>query len=170
MFLNHACQSRQSSIPDPTSCSYCIQKKFAKEQVHRFCGYDILFLLISVLVWLSLFNISFNHKIYTNTTFLFEPVRSMLYTGEYHLDLIVGYGAVPVIVPRVSGIHKLLESFEPILVFCFVKERMFILLFMKLKHQLFHPKNLKGSRSCIPVILPLIEKRTWSNSNSWSFA
>jgi len=34
--------------------------------------------------------------------------------GEYHLDLIVGYGAVPVIVPRVSGIHTLLDSFEPI--------------------------------------------------------
>lgn len=34
--------------------------------------------------------------------------------GEYHLDLIVKYGAVPVIVPRVTGIHKLLESFEPI--------------------------------------------------------
>lgn len=35
-------------------------------------------------------------------------------TGEYHLDLIVNYGAAPVIVPRVSGIHMLLESFEPI--------------------------------------------------------
>lgn len=34
--------------------------------------------------------------------------------GEYHLDLIVNYGAVPIIVPRVSGVHKLLESFEPI--------------------------------------------------------
>ena len=34
--------------------------------------------------------------------------------GEYHLDLIVGYGAVPVIVPRVSGVDKLLENFEPI--------------------------------------------------------
>ncbi|OIW07388.1 hypothetical protein TanjilG_10223 [Lupinus angustifolius] len=33
---------------------------------------------------------------------------------EYHLDLIVEYGAVPVIVPRVSGVHMLLESFEPI--------------------------------------------------------
>ncbi|KAL2329522.1 hypothetical protein Fmac_017103 [Flemingia macrophylla] len=33
---------------------------------------------------------------------------------EYHLDLIVGYGAVPVIVPRVSGVHMLLDSFEPI--------------------------------------------------------
>lgn len=38
----------------------------------------------------------------------------MLNTGEYHLDLIVSYGAVPVIVPRVSGVHMLLESFEPI--------------------------------------------------------
>ncbi|KAK3189320.1 hypothetical protein Dsin_028881 [Dipteronia sinensis] len=34
--------------------------------------------------------------------------------GEYHLDLIVSYGAVPVIVPRVNGVHMLLESFEPI--------------------------------------------------------
>ncbi|CAL0308278.1 unnamed protein product [Lupinus luteus] len=34
--------------------------------------------------------------------------------SEYHLDLIVEYGAVPVIVPRVSGVHMLLESFEPI--------------------------------------------------------
>lgn len=29
------------------------------------------------------------------------------------MDLIVGYGAAPVIVPRVSGMHALLESFEP---------------------------------------------------------
>ncbi|KAH7533937.1 hypothetical protein FEM48_Zijuj04G0184600 [Ziziphus jujuba var. spinosa] len=36
------------------------------------------------------------------------------FVGEYHLDLIVGYGAVPVIVPRVSGVHRLLDSFEPI--------------------------------------------------------
>ncbi|GMH20661.1 hypothetical protein Nepgr_022502 [Nepenthes gracilis] len=36
------------------------------------------------------------------------------FVGEYHLDLIVGYGAVPVIVPRVTGIHMLLDSFEPI--------------------------------------------------------
>lgn len=36
------------------------------------------------------------------------------FVGEYHLDLIVGYGAVPVIVPRVNGVHMLLESFEPI--------------------------------------------------------
>ncbi|KAK4284169.1 hypothetical protein QN277_001037 [Acacia crassicarpa] len=36
------------------------------------------------------------------------------FVGEYHLDLIVGYGAVPVIVPRVSGLHMLLDSFEPI--------------------------------------------------------
>ena len=35
-------------------------------------------------------------------------------SGEYHLDLIVNYGAVPIIVPRVSGIHMVLESFEPI--------------------------------------------------------
>lgn len=36
------------------------------------------------------------------------------FVGEYHLDLIVNNGAVPVIVPRVPGIHMLLESFEPI--------------------------------------------------------
>ncbi|XP_047312898.1 putative glutamine amidotransferase GAT1_2.1 [Impatiens glandulifera] len=36
------------------------------------------------------------------------------FVGEYHLDLIVNYGAVPVIVPRVTGVHMLLESFEPI--------------------------------------------------------
>ncbi|KAJ7943113.1 Class I glutamine amidotransferase-like superfamily protein [Quillaja saponaria] len=36
------------------------------------------------------------------------------FVGEYHLDLIVKYGAVPVIVPRVSGLDTLLESFEPI--------------------------------------------------------
>ncbi|KZV34304.1 hypothetical protein F511_28006 [Dorcoceras hygrometricum] len=36
------------------------------------------------------------------------------FVGEYHLNLIVNYGAVPVIVPRVPGIHMLLESFEPI--------------------------------------------------------
>ncbi|GMJ00703.1 hypothetical protein like AT5G38200 [Hibiscus trionum] len=36
------------------------------------------------------------------------------FVGEYHLDLIVTYGAVPVIVPRVTGVHMLLDSFEPI--------------------------------------------------------
>ncbi|OIT27406.1 PREDICTED: uncharacterized protein LOC109213991 [Nicotiana attenuata] len=36
------------------------------------------------------------------------------FVGEYHLDLIVSYGAAPVIVPRVSGVHMLLESFQPI--------------------------------------------------------
>jgi gamma-glutamyl-gamma-aminobutyrate hydrolase PuuD len=36
------------------------------------------------------------------------------FVGEYHLDLIVGYGAVPVIVPRVAGVDALLDSFEPI--------------------------------------------------------
>ncbi|XWS36917.1 hypothetical protein CRYUN_Cryun20dG0126300 [Craigia yunnanensis] len=36
------------------------------------------------------------------------------FVGEYHLDLIVGYGAVTVIVPRVSGVDNLLDSFEPI--------------------------------------------------------
>lgn len=30
------------------------------------------------------------------------------------MDLIVKYGAVPVIVPRVSGLQSLLDSFEPI--------------------------------------------------------
>ncbi|MED6132315.1 hypothetical protein PIB30_017747 [Stylosanthes scabra] len=30
------------------------------------------------------------------------------------LDLIVRYGAVPVIIPRLSGLHTLLESFHPI--------------------------------------------------------
>ncbi|KAK3163834.1 hypothetical protein QOZ80_1AG0008910 [Eleusine coracana subsp. coracana] len=36
------------------------------------------------------------------------------FVGEYHLDLIVGYGAAPVIVPRVAGVDALLDSFEPI--------------------------------------------------------
>ncbi|KAL8138052.1 hypothetical protein V2J09_004053 [Rumex salicifolius] len=36
------------------------------------------------------------------------------FVGEYHLDLIVSYGAVPVIIPRVTGVHMLLDSFEPI--------------------------------------------------------
>ncbi|KAH7282036.1 hypothetical protein KP509_35G009200 [Ceratopteris richardii] len=36
------------------------------------------------------------------------------FVGEYHLDLIVKYGAVPVIVPRVTGLDNLLDSFEPI--------------------------------------------------------
>ncbi|EPS59812.1 hypothetical protein M569_14990, partial [Genlisea aurea] len=36
------------------------------------------------------------------------------FVGEYHLDLIVSYGAVPVIVPRVTGVNMLLHSFEPI--------------------------------------------------------
>eukprot|EP01018_Ginkgo_biloba_P022505 Gb_23243 [translate_table: standard] len=36
------------------------------------------------------------------------------FVGEFHLDLIVKYGAVPVIVPRVSGVQMLLDSFEPI--------------------------------------------------------
>ncbi|KAE8663875.1 putative serine/threonine-protein kinase [Hibiscus syriacus] len=35
-------------------------------------------------------------------------------SGEYHLDLIVAYGAVPVIVPRVRGVHNLLDGYEPI--------------------------------------------------------
>nr|GMD96605.1 putative glutamine amidotransferase GAT1_2.1 [Ipomoea batatas] len=33
---------------------------------------------------------------------------------EYRLDLIVSYGEVPVIVPKVAGVHMLLDSFEPI--------------------------------------------------------
>ncbi|XP_044974603.1 putative glutamine amidotransferase GAT1_2.1 [Hordeum vulgare subsp. vulgare] len=36
------------------------------------------------------------------------------FVGEYHLDLVVGYGAAPVIVPRVAGVHAMLDSFEPI--------------------------------------------------------
>ncbi|KAL2485094.1 Class I glutamine amidotransferase-like superfamily protein [Abeliophyllum distichum] len=36
------------------------------------------------------------------------------FVGEYHLDLIVSYRAAPVIVPRVNGVHMLLDSFEPI--------------------------------------------------------
>ncbi|VAH56286.1 unnamed protein product [Triticum turgidum subsp. durum] len=36
------------------------------------------------------------------------------FVGEYHLDLVVGHGAVPVIVPRVAGVHAMLDSFEPI--------------------------------------------------------
>ncbi|KAJ4974709.1 hypothetical protein NE237_007883 [Protea cynaroides] len=36
------------------------------------------------------------------------------FVGEYHLNLILSYGAAPVIVPRVAGVHTLLESFEPI--------------------------------------------------------
>uniref|UniRef100_A0ACD5VDA7 Uncharacterized protein n=1 Tax=Avena sativa TaxID=4498 RepID=A0ACD5VDA7_AVESA len=36
------------------------------------------------------------------------------FVGEYHLDLVVGYGAVPVIVPRVAGMHAMIDSFEPI--------------------------------------------------------
>ncbi|CAN8305161.1 unnamed protein product [Cochlearia groenlandica] len=36
------------------------------------------------------------------------------FVGEYHLDLIVSFGAVPVIVPRVTGIHSLLHSFFPV--------------------------------------------------------
>ncbi|KAH7441026.1 hypothetical protein KP509_03G022000 [Ceratopteris richardii] len=36
------------------------------------------------------------------------------FVGEYHLDLILKYGAVPVIVPRVSGVDLHLDSFEPI--------------------------------------------------------
>ncbi|KAG5379418.1 hypothetical protein IGI04_027260 [Brassica rapa subsp. trilocularis] len=36
------------------------------------------------------------------------------FVGEYHLDLIVRYGCVPVIVPRVTGVHMLLDSFKPI--------------------------------------------------------
>ncbi|RWW60227.1 hypothetical protein BHE74_00032788 [Ensete ventricosum] len=41
-------------------------------------------------------------------------LHACMRSGEYHLDLIVGYGAVPVIVPRVAGVHMLLDSFEPI--------------------------------------------------------
>ncbi|CAM0875656.1 unnamed protein product [Alopecurus aequalis] len=43
-----------------------------------------------------------------------RTVRKNNFVGEYHLDLVVGYGAVPVIVPRVAGVHAMLDSFEPI--------------------------------------------------------
>ncbi|KAK6146847.1 hypothetical protein DH2020_020716 [Rehmannia glutinosa] len=43
-----------------------------------------------------------------------DAFRCISYEGEYHLDLIVSYGAAPIIIPRVKGIHKLLDSFEPI--------------------------------------------------------
>lgn len=46
--------------------------------------------------------------------YMFIMLNMLIDAGEYHLDLIVGYGAVPVIVPRVAGVHMLLESFEPI--------------------------------------------------------
>ncbi|KAM1380229.1 hypothetical protein ACFX2I_021984 [Malus domestica] len=36
------------------------------------------------------------------------------FMGEYHLYLIVSCEAVPVIIPRVSRVHMLLQSFEPI--------------------------------------------------------
>lgn len=39
---------------------------------------------------------------------------SFLSAGEYHLDLIVDNGAVPIIVPRVTGIAEAIDSFEPI--------------------------------------------------------
>mmetsp|Transcript_5290 Transcript_5290/g.22477 ORF Transcript_5290/g.22477 Transcript_5290/m.22477 type:complete len:361 (-) Transcript_5290:459-1541(-) len=35
------------------------------------------------------------------------------FVGEFHLNLVLEYGAVPVIVPRVEGIEKHLEAFEP---------------------------------------------------------
>ncbi|GLJ12392.1 hypothetical protein SUGI_0190010 [Cryptomeria japonica] len=35
------------------------------------------------------------------------------FVGEYHLDLIANYGAVPVIVPRISSIQQMLDGFEP---------------------------------------------------------
>ncbi|KAH9321333.1 hypothetical protein KI387_015972, partial [Taxus chinensis] len=46
--------------------------------------------------------------------FIPNLVLSEIIQGEYHLDLIVKYGAVPVIVPRVSGVEQMLDSFEPI--------------------------------------------------------
>eukprot|EP00871_Galdieria_phlegrea_P005256 jgi/Galph1/5731/GphlegSOOS_G4333.1 len=36
------------------------------------------------------------------------------FVGEYHLDLIVKNGAVPLIVPRVQRVYEMLDSFEPI--------------------------------------------------------
>ncbi|KAK6921700.1 hypothetical protein RJ641_012207 [Dillenia turbinata] len=37
----------------------------------------------------------------------------VLIVSRRAVHLIVSYGAVPVIVPRVNGVHMLLESFEP---------------------------------------------------------
>lgn len=34
--------------------------------------------------------------------------------GEYHLELLVRYGAAPVIVPRIAGVDEMLDGFEPI--------------------------------------------------------
>jgi len=36
------------------------------------------------------------------------------FVGEYHLELLVRFGACPIIVPRVEGIADMLDSFEPI--------------------------------------------------------
>nr|GEX94009.1 putative glutamine amidotransferase GAT1_2.1 [Tanacetum cinerariifolium] len=36
------------------------------------------------------------------------------FVGEHHLDLVVKYGAIPVVIPRVTGIQTLLHRFEPI--------------------------------------------------------
>ncbi|KAJ9562192.1 hypothetical protein OSB04_007352 [Centaurea solstitialis] len=44
----------------------------------------------------------------------FQAGLTLAQKREYHLDLIVRYGAVPVIVPRVTGVRTLLNSFEPI--------------------------------------------------------
>mmetsp|Transcript_5949 Transcript_5949/g.15809 ORF Transcript_5949/g.15809 Transcript_5949/m.15809 type:complete len:402 (+) Transcript_5949:169-1374(+) len=36
------------------------------------------------------------------------------FVGEYHLELLVRFGACPIIVPRVEGIAAMLDAFEPI--------------------------------------------------------
>ncbi|CAA6674515.1 unnamed protein product [Spirodela intermedia] len=35
-------------------------------------------------------------------------------TSQYHLELLVRYGAAPVIVPRIAGVDEMLDGFEPI--------------------------------------------------------
>ncbi|CAA6659340.1 unnamed protein product [Spirodela intermedia] len=36
------------------------------------------------------------------------------FVGQYHLELLVRYGAAPVIVPRIAGVDEILDGFEPI--------------------------------------------------------
>ncbi|KAG4214539.1 hypothetical protein ERO13_A01G128501v2 [Gossypium hirsutum] len=61
------------------------------------------------------------------------------FVGEYHLDLRVSYGAIPMIVSRVNGVHMLLQSFEPIHgVLC--KEEDIIHPFMKLNYLNFRKR------------------------------
>ncbi|CAH8326336.1 unnamed protein product [Eruca vesicaria subsp. sativa] len=81
------------------------------------------------------------------------------FVGEYHLDLIVRYGYVPVIVPRVTGVHMLLDSFNPIHEFFFVKEKTLILLFTNLKSPLFHQKSFKRLETHMRMIRLLKKER-----------